>query len=190
MRGALKLFLLVLVLLRDHPRVCGEHSRMEIACDLVTGSSPRMRGAPPKARAFRRMAGIIPAYAGSTLVAARRSQARWDHPRVCGEHSNASSSISHHLGSSPRMRGAQCDILNPPRIRGIIPAYAGSTPDGRKARAAPQDHPRVCGEDMLPMASVSVCIGSSPRMRGAPLTDTSITTSSRIIPAYAGSTFK
>ena len=34
--------------LKDHPRVCGEHGAWGQPDDGVTGSSPRMRGAPCK----------------------------------------------------------------------------------------------------------------------------------------------
>ena len=52
----------------DHPRVCGEHSCRSSARTCPRGSSPRMRGT-----LFGRMGrvqppGIIPAYAGNTLV--------------------------------------------------------------------------------------------------------------------------
>ena len=71
--------------LRDHPRVCGEHTMCLTDIDQELGSSPRMRGA-----LFlfgrRRRGGIIPAYAGSTWRSWRRSNCRRDHPRVCGEH--------------------------------------------------------------------------------------------------------
>ena len=59
---------------KDHPRVCGEHLSQPVWSPLVPGSSPRMRGAPGLFRRWRLLAGIIPAYAGSTTVpAARRS---------------------------------------------------------------------------------------------------------------------
>ena len=155
----------------DHPRVCGEHSK----------------GSP----ATGRLQGIIPAYAGSTLLSpshqhnalgssprmrgarapgAACRQPRWDHPRVCGEHS---------------FHGPQLV-----RVAWIIPAYAGST--------------------ALTWSVVATRAGSSPRMRGAPICCVSdvpltrdhprvcgehpselmlITTPDGIIPAYAGSTW-
>ena len=51
-----------------------------------TGSSPRMRGARLTAQPSALVLGIIPAYAGSTVVAVEFANLRWDHPRVCGEH--------------------------------------------------------------------------------------------------------
>ena len=52
-----------------------------------------------------------------------------DHPRVCGEHSISQSSKPEAMGSSPRMRGALADQLLQVSRLGIIPAYAGSTPE-------------------------------------------------------------
>ena len=51
----------------DHPRVCGEHAHDDALADLEPGSSPRMRGAHCDSRRLHCLAGIIPAYAGSTL---------------------------------------------------------------------------------------------------------------------------
>ena len=50
----------------DHPRVCGEHSRWAATRCARWGSSPRMRGAPPREGGGVPGRGIIPAYAGST----------------------------------------------------------------------------------------------------------------------------
>ena len=70
----------------DHPRVCGEHSTSSKPPDVMSGSSPRMRGTRSWRDCRAARAGIIPAYAGNTCdVASSRCAAR-DHPRVCGEH--------------------------------------------------------------------------------------------------------
>ena len=91
---------------RDHPRVCGEHESSGSSERRNEGSSPRMRGAPDTLAPAAARAGIIPAYAGSTWWYSHRSCILWDHPRVCGEHSNPSFPQSQVSGSSPRMRGA------------------------------------------------------------------------------------
>ena len=52
----------------------------------VQGSSPRMRGTPFRITEINWQIGIIPAYAGNTLIFTRASIRRRDHPRVCGEH--------------------------------------------------------------------------------------------------------
>ena len=53
----------------DHPRGCGEHFASGGRSTAMTGSSPRMRGAPVPAPAHFRHRGIIPADAGSTRMA-------------------------------------------------------------------------------------------------------------------------
>ena len=111
----------------DHPRVCGEHSSPLNVCVFETGSSPRMRGALKNTCAEIDKLRIIPAYAGSTSwprVLRRQAQ---DHPRVCGEHPSTPRLRESKRGSSPRMRGAQCFCPWTQAMRGIIPAYAGST---------------------------------------------------------------
>ena len=73
----------------DHPRVCGEHHGLDVSGDALEGSSPRMRGARSLFGQNRTQIGIIPAYAGSTMLSAYRTGDVRDHPRVCGEHSSA-----------------------------------------------------------------------------------------------------
>ena len=153
---------------RDHPRVCGEHEVFDRAADLADGSSPRMRGAHNSTYDLVRVEGIIPAYAGSTLVPAHVCSGREDHPRVCGEHRRPT-----------RTRF---------RIRWIIPAYAGSTPSKGQQPTRRRDHPRVCGEHALASFGGVLKRGSSPRMRGAPRKIDEESMVKRIIPAYAGST--
>ena len=134
---------------RDHPRIRGEHHA--------------------EAAAVYAERGIIPAYAGNTVLNASglpccegssphtrgtrlRSRAThrrsWDHPRIRGEH-------LHHLRHL-REKG------------GIIPAYAGNTVT------------KVC----LALTT----LGSSPHTRGTPGSRTSRGWFAWIIPAYAGNT--
>ena len=113
--------------LGDHPRVCGEHSRVMKSRSNCGGSSPRMRGTPIACRILSAPAGIIPAYAGNTARYRNLRKLYWDHPRVCGEHTPSARSsplprdhprvCGEHmvsrslamasLGSSPRMRGTR-----------------------------------------------------------------------------------
>ena len=90
----------------DHPRVCGEHWRHGKVEVGVKGSSPRVRGAPCAPYRAYPSGRIIPACAGSTSSGTSRRRARWDHPRVCGEHAWYSRSFRVMVGSSPRVRGA------------------------------------------------------------------------------------
>ena len=111
----------------DHPRVCGEHFPRGGSGGAVSGSSPRMRGARRSCTAASRIGGIIPAYAGSTAIGFVHICVARDHPRVCGEHVEVEHVGSPSGGSSPHMRGALAPEARPYRVRGIIPAYAGST---------------------------------------------------------------
>ena len=120
------------VVTRDHPRVRGEHCRMNRPSRSNRGSSPRARGARTLPRSGTDRKGIIPACAGSTPGRSLTYLGARDHPRVRGEHYDRALRRMIEQGSSPRARGA-------PRLRrvgaarrGIIPACAGSTlPDLR-----------------------------------------------------------
>ena len=73
---------------QDHPRMCGEHACLESIVWHHVGSSPHVRGARIKT-SFRHIGvGIIPACAGSTLLARWDVRWIWDHPRMCGEHTS------------------------------------------------------------------------------------------------------
>ena len=132
--------------MRDHPRVCGEHSWRWRSLSVSMGSSPRMRGARVLLAQDDLAYGIIPAYAGSTATLRTPHQTNRDHPRVCGEHLLFSLVVKYSVGSSPRMRGAQPERDSFPVPDGIIPAYAGSTRQRDKPTRLARDHPRVCGE--------------------------------------------
>ena len=134
----------------DHPRIRGEHRAY---VDVVA-----------------RYAGIIPAYAGSTVSAANTYGMPEDHPRIRGEH---------------RLRAHRALVH-----AGIIPAYAGST---RRApspwTAWPGSSPHTRG---APTPSPSACprAGDHPRIRGEHEVEAlDCVVGDGIIPAYAGSTY-
>ena len=147
-----------------------------------------MRGTLPRDVAQFKTCGIIPAYAGNTSSTCLRvppprdhprvcgehvrgwkfRRSRGDHPRVCGEHNLPCVDQIVTTGSSPRMRGTPSCPRNPLPPPGIIPAYAGNTPE--------------------PTANRIPRRGSSPRMRGTPA-DVGVKKGEKgIIPAYAGNT--
>ena len=152
------------------------------------GSSPHTRGAPRRQPQRPRPGGIIPAYAGSTRGRPGRRWSGRDHPRIRGEHVFSMRIEVRLRGSSPHTRGALEVGLVESRLRGIIPAYAGSTfgrfdPNDRKT-----DHPRIRGEHVSKTLPVLAGGGSSPHTRGAPWPRRRQLARRRIIPAYAGST--
>ena len=71
---------------------------------------------------------------------------------------------------------------------GIIPAYAGNTPDVASVVLSAWDHPRVCGEHRPATADSASGAGSSPRMRGTHADWLEGRRVLGIIPAYAGNT--
>ena len=91
----------------DHPRVCGEHVPSAAMGMIGSGSSPRMRGTHGRHIQNRKLAGIIPAYAGNTHASVTGERAKRDHPRVCGEHACGRAHVQFVQGSSPRMRGTR-----------------------------------------------------------------------------------
>ena len=92
---------------RDHPRIRGEHTAGSYAVGIPQGSSPHTRGARPAVLPLPGLAGIIPAYAGSTSPTHRPEPP--------------------FSGSSPHTRGAPEPTWASPDEARIIPAYAGST---------------------------------------------------------------
>ena len=160
-------------------------------CPSATGDHPRIRGEHRSARLARlRQGGIIPAYAGSTVI-------------FCPESACLAGSSPHTRGAPrkrpelklafrdhPRIRGEHPPLIKPRMLSsGIIPAYAGSTKltwsrmevkagSSPHTRGAPRrgvcssitrrDHPRIRGEHFVPSVVLCQRLG--------------------IIPAYAGST--
>ena len=114
---------------RDHPRIRGEHWFSRVQRVLSSGIIPAYAGStpshiPPSVSAQ----GSSPHTRGARVVRPVVDAVRRDHPRIRGEHS-----------ASP---------VSPRTVRGIIPAYAGSTVDSG-----------LDSGDKL---------GSSPHTRGAP----------------------
>ena len=97
----------LVVQVRDHPRVCGEHTSMIFSLPPSSGSSPRVRGTLACLRDARQPGGIIPACAGNTAAAGAYPDVTRDHPRVCGEHVTRPCTRLTISGSSPRVRGTR-----------------------------------------------------------------------------------
>ena len=91
-------------------------------------------------------------------------------------------------GSSPHVRGTRpIRAVHVPEP-GIIPACAGNTSHSAVSLRVRRDHPRMCGEHLGPAAHVGAAPGSSPHVRGTPLTMLAQQGATGIIPACAGNT--
>ena len=69
-----------------------------------------------------------------------------------------------------------------------IPAYAGKTLGDFFRSIWNKEHPRVCGENTLPLPPRTTGAGTSPRMRGKLGLMVFAVVVKRNIPAYAGKT--
>ena len=173
---------------RAHPRVRGEHLLVADGPITTEGSSPRPRGARPSPTSGAGFVGLIPASAGSTTPSRRTSRPSRAHPRVRGEHDLLDLDREPGEGSSPRPRGARCRAHRVRRLRGLIPASAGSTRPKRSITTGLRAHPRVRGEHSVSLNVAAGQGGSSPRPRGAPHAGPDARTEPGLIPASAGST--
>ena len=173
---------------RDHPRMRGEHLSVKVVVLVPMGSSPHARGAHRDVPGRDREDGIIPACAGSTRRARRRSIRPRDHPRMRGEHHERGFIPKCDGGSSPHARGARSGAPRMPLRHGIIPACAGSTWFPFRWTAVGWDHPRMRGEHVCLRLEAAFWMGSSPHARGAPSRREGRLRPRGIIPACAGST--
>ena len=172
----------------DHPRIRGEHRRAVGDAYGTEGSSPHTRGALVAPDRCDGRGRIIPAYAGSTVTILQVVAGEWDHPRIRGEHYAVTIVVRDGQGSSPHTRGAPNLHPKNDNVRGIIPAYAGSTTGRRLAVWQGADHPRIRGEHIHPIVGFGFVPGSSPHTRGARFDGAGPRGGLGIIPAYAGST--
>ena len=197
-------------MVRDHPRIRGEHGATWEIRDRSPSSSPHTRGARNLLHGNIGAAKIIPAYAGSTDDASRLCSRIEDHPRIRGEHLVIGDEKHNHRGSSPHTRGARrtavgCSrrVGDHPRIRGEHHPSTlrrthndGSSPHTRGARfqedvadRLSRIIPAYAGSTISPRPRTRSETGSSPHTRGAHVTEIQAGGGVRIIPAYAGSTY-
>ena len=125
-----------------------------------------MRGKVYQNPVMQALDGITPAYAGKSKMNTDMFTGCRDHPRVCGEKSELSSSLLSYQGSPPRMRGKGERKTGKTRRVGITPAYAGKRLREGAYQARGEDHPRVCGEKSVFPPLLRFVQGSPPRMRG------------------------
>ena len=89
----------------DHPRLRGDHSPAQARIRRRSGSPPLTRG-PLKCRCHcLDVAGITPAYAGTTTTGFRPACTPSDHPRLRGDHPETQYQTPIIHGSPPLTRG-------------------------------------------------------------------------------------
>ena len=70
---------------RDHPRMCGEKSMLNVVAIMGRGSPPHVRGKAIQKVSGSITPGITPACAGKRVDLQRTIDKNRDHPRMCGE---------------------------------------------------------------------------------------------------------
>ncbi len=116
---------LLLIVSRDHPRVCGEKTLCSRPFTSCAGSPPRMRGKAIPPRPYPCVSRITPAYAGKRASCKIVHNKTPDHPRACGEKLIIPCASSSVQGSPPRMRGKGRKGHGSRHQTRITPAYAG-----------------------------------------------------------------
>ena len=86
---------------------------------------------------------------------------------MCGEHPLGECIAYAPQGSSPHVRGARRKSPCRCPCTGIIPACAGSTFVVSRKILSARDHPRMCGEHVMPTAMAGHRIGIIPACAGS-----------------------
>ena len=153
------------LLLRAHPRACGENSTAAVAFGSSAGSSPV-------------------SYTQLTLPKTDQvCRSRW-----APDNSRPSAPRTDGSGSSPRVRGKLISFSASCGVCGLIPARAGKTLGLTQGQITRRAHPRACGENGRIGVPVSLASGSSPRVRGKRTSTVSPSLTTGLIPARAGKT--
>ena len=152
-----------------HPRVCGENAGRGTQSSSTAGSSPRVRGKRAVLDGGLQDGGLIPACAGKTTTGVSNDDGSQAHPRVCGENSTTWIDSATSAGSSPRVRGKPCSGRVGQGLGRLIPACAGKTVRRSQCRGPHGAHPRACGENLRVRVPSGALLGSSPRVRGKPV---------------------
>ena len=110
-----------------------------------------MRGKVCGNRGKVRLWRITPAYAGKSFHECHRVIKSGDHPRLCGEKFSGIWENIKGVGSPPPMRGKVKNYSFTESASGITPAYAGKSQILWISDRSQEDHPRLCGEKLIPL---------------------------------------
>ena len=152
------------------------------------GSPPRVRGKHLQSLQLRPVPRITPACAGKTRKPVCFRCTYEDHPRVCGENLQILTKVTILSGSPPRVRGKLLLNVRLLSSKRITPACAGKTGGANDELGKCEDHPRVCGENLIALLCHCPRQGSPPRVRGKQPTINLTQLVIRITPACAGKT--
>ena len=132
---------------RAHPRSRGENIIPGSYLMRPPGSSPLTRGKRADHTMPTRLAGLIPAHAGKTVLCRLVWPCWWAHPRSRGENRITPLASRKYHGSSPLTRGKLHVFPEHLRTGRLIPAHAGKTRSAGPRRGSSRAHPRSRGEN-------------------------------------------
>ena len=150
----------------DHPRMCGEKSKTKDTAAYTPGSPPHVRGKGSTNGGSSWSQRITPACAGKRVEFYAERHKDQDHPRMCGEKTDAQYQLPIMQGSPPHVRGKVGLRLIAAQDDGITPACAGKSEPPGSGLGASGDHPRMCGEKTKPQRVAPPKLGSPPHVRG------------------------
>ena len=149
-----------------HPRIRGEDFSRPRKALLRTGSPPHTRGRSVYKQLRRDLTGFTPAYAGKMQRSRLYLYAARVHPRIRGEDSVRPLSTPTGAGSPPHTRGRfRAGAIYTPGRR-FTPAYAGKIMSNFLSPTPKRVHPRIRGEDLVWLLTVTSLRGSPPHTRG------------------------
>ena len=148
------------------PRVGGGTREWGDPFEPSHGLSPRGRGNHQQGRVLERLGRSIPAWAGEPHQRHTRNRLPWVYPRVGGGTPLSPQRRCRCSGLSPRGRGNRHGLLDRPRRRGSIPAWAGEPTLSGGTPAERAVYPRVGGGTWTVPPPPFGVTGLSPRGRG------------------------
>ncbi len=109
-------------------------------------------------------------------------------PRVCGDYLRRFLHRSHHVDTTPRVRGLQVDASVQITVYRYNPACAGTTRMASSSTMCPTIQPRVCGDYGSFVMRPIMIADTTPRVRGLRERLLQIERCHRYNPACAGTT--
>ena len=170
----------------NHPRLRGEQGCVWDVTADGAGSPPLARGTAAEIFIFLLSGGITPACAGNRCLNHLQASIHKDHPRLRGEQNLFHRPAPCGAGSPPLARGTDQSTKGGDGMTRITPACAGNRLRLCAYVAQFEDHPRLRGEQLLPVPPLSCAPGSPPLARGTALAAALGPLLTRITPACAG----
>ena len=107
---------------------------------------------------------------------------------MCGKDRQRKNRLKRNRGSPPHVRERLVPISFRQAVVGITPACAGKTAGPTRCSSRAQDHPRMCGKDLIRLPKIRKSLGSPPHVRERHPSGRCRVPWHRITPACAGKT--